>query len=171
MNNDLRSIGTNILDRLDGITSGLIFRRSDINTSVFTGASSNIRITGISIRGTSTLSPSLVGTDPLIVVDNFPYEGDMRNINPNDVESITVLKDAVAASIWGARAGNGVIVITTKKGRINQPIKIDFNSSVTIANKPNLYQNSADFEKTEGNHHAVSNGNIVAAATGDPYQG
>lgn len=63
------------------------------------------------IRGISTINGP---KSPLIVVDNFPYEGDISNINPNMVESITVLKDASAASIWGARAANGVIVITTK---------------------------------------------------------
>lgn len=62
--------------------------------------------------GLSTINAS---TAPLIVVDNFPYEGDINNINPNDVGSITIFKDAAAASIWGARSGNGVIVITRAK--------------------------------------------------------
>ncbi len=93
---------------------------------------------GIQIRGTSTLSP-LVSVSPLIVLDNFPYEGDIRNINPNDIESITVLKDAAAASIWGARSGNGVVVITTKKGTNNSPISVDISSNITFRNKPNLY--------------------------------
>jgi TonB-dependent Receptor Plug Domain. len=51
----------------------------------------------------------------LLVVDGFPIQGDFSSINPNDVESVTVLKDAAAASIWGARSANGVIVVTTKK--------------------------------------------------------
>ena len=54
---------------------------------------------------------------PLLVVDGFPTDLEMKNLNPNDVESITFLKDAAAASIWGARAANGVIVIETKKGK------------------------------------------------------
>lgn len=48
-------------------------------------------------------------------MDGFPIQGDFSSINPNDVESVTVLKDAAAASIWGARSANGVIVVTTKK--------------------------------------------------------
>src|SRR6185369_601880 len=77
--------------------------------------------------------------DPLIVLDNFIYEGSIDNINPNDVESVTILKDAAAASIWGARAGNGVIVITTKKGKFNQKLKIDFNTSVLVTKKPDFF--------------------------------
>lgn len=65
------------------------------------------------IRGTSSL---YANTEPLVVVDGFPIEGTFSSINPNDVESVTVLKDAAAASIWGARSANGVIVVTTKKG-------------------------------------------------------
>eukprot|EP01037_Dinobryon_pediforme_P010933 gene10933-11016_t len=70
----------------------------------------------IEVRGRATLFSN---PDPLIIVDNFPYDGDVSNINPNDIESITILKDAAAASVWGARSGNGVVVITTKKGHLN----------------------------------------------------
>lgn len=128
-----RRVGTNILDRLDGITSGLIFNKVSGPVGI---APSNEKL-GISIRGRIVID-SKVSADPLIVLDNFPYEGDINNINPNDIESVTVLKDASAASIWGARSGNGVIVITTKKGRFKQPLKIDFNSNLTIGAKPNL---------------------------------
>jgi len=75
----------------------------------------------------------------LIIVDNFPYSGDINNINPNDVESITVLKDAAAASIWGARSGNGVIVITTKRGKFNQAPTVELNENLTVGTKPDLY--------------------------------
>src|SRR6185369_565086 len=92
----------------------------------------------ISIRGVSTL---LSNNQPLIIVDNFPYDGNIANINPNDIESITVLKDAAAASIWGAFSGNGVIVITTKKGRVNQKLSVDVNANVTIGKKPDLFYN------------------------------
>ena len=149
LNNELvnRKVGSNILDRLDGIASGVYFNGSSLaGNGVFlsnpttNGVGSN-NLSGINIRGMSTLPANgpLVGSDPLIVVDNFPYVGDMRNINPNDVESITILKDAAAASIWGARAGNGVIVITTKKGKLNQKVKIELNSNINISNKPDLF--------------------------------
>ena len=72
---------------------------------------------------------------PLIVLDYFPYDGDIENINPNDIDSVTVLKDAAAASIWGVRAGNGVIVIITLQQKevdlINQ-CRLRLNSNVTM---------------------------------------
>ncbi|MGF7036912.1 SusC/RagA family TonB-linked outer membrane protein [Mucilaginibacter lappiensis] len=137
INNELlnRSTGANILDRLNGITSGLRFNGTNYG-NIATGAGD--RQLGINIRGESTLS-SNVSRDPLIVLDNFPYEGNINNINPNDIESISVLKDAAAASIWGSRSGNGVIVITTKKGVKNKPLAIDFSANVTVRRKPNLF--------------------------------
>jgi TonB-linked SusC/RagA family outer membrane protein len=75
------------------------------------------------------------------VLDNFPYDGPVENINPNDVESITILKDAAASSIWGVRAGNGVIVITTKKGKYNQPPRLSINTVTSISEEPDLFYN------------------------------
>jgi TonB-dependent SusC/RagA subfamily outer membrane receptor len=136
-----RRVSTNIIDRLEGITSGLIFNKN---------VNPNLNQSSISIRGRTTIYGN---PNPLIVVDNFPYTGDINNINPNDVESITVLKDADAASIWGAYSGNGVIVITTKKGKYNQPLKLSINSNVTVGQKPDLYYtpdlSSSDFIDVE----------------------
>ncbi|MNV05850.1 TonB-dependent Receptor Plug Domain protein [compost metagenome] len=104
----------------------------------------------IMVRGLSTISGP---KNPLIVVDNFPYEGDLNNINPNIVENITILKDASASSIWGARAANGVIVITTKKGVFRTPIRLQANASLTIGDKPDLsyirQMSSSDFIDVE----------------------
>jgi len=125
-----RRISTDILSRLEGVVPGLIFNRNTLNSS-----NGNL---DLSIHGHSTLFSN---DQPLIILDNFPYDGDINNINPNDVASITVLKDAAAASIWGVRSGNGVIVITTKKGKTNQKLNIEFNSNLTIGNKPNIKYN------------------------------
>ena len=114
-----RRVSTSILDRLEDITPGLIFNRD--RADLGPGES-------ISIRGNSTL---LANRNPLIVVDNLAYDGPIENLNPNDVESITVLRDAAAASIWGARAGNGVIVIKTKSGKYDSPLRLNFNSNLT----------------------------------------
>jgi TonB-linked outer membrane protein, SusC/RagA family len=122
-----RRVSTSILERLEGVTSGLVFNKN-INP--------NTNQSTISVRGRSTI---FANPNPLIVLDNFPYTGDINNINPNDVESITVLKDAESASIWGAFSGNGVIVITTKKGKYEQPLKLSFNSNVTVGKKPDQY--------------------------------
>ncbi|WP_165499777.1 SusC/RagA family TonB-linked outer membrane protein [Pedobacter frigidisoli] len=123
-----RSVGQNILDRLDGITNSLIFNKT---SPLGTGASSST----LSIRGRSTI---MGNPNPLIILDNFPYQGDLSNINPNDIESITVLKDAAAASIWGTLAGNGVIVINTKKGKLNQKVSVNLNANIKILEKANL---------------------------------
>jgi len=126
LNNKLidRQVSTNILSRLDGVTSSVLYDKRGSSTTNF------------SVRGLSTLTSSIA--QPLIVLDNFPYDGDFNNINPNDIESITVLKDAAAASIWGTRAGNGVIVITTKKGKFNQPLSVSVNANITVSPKPDL---------------------------------
>jgi TonB-linked SusC/RagA family outer membrane protein len=118
-------VSTDIISRLDGLTSGLLIDRHDVRQQT------------IQIRGLSTLNYG--AASPLIVLDNFPYAGDINNINPNDVESITVLKDAAASSIWGARAGNGVIVITTKKAKTGQPLTVSFNANLTIKPRPDLF--------------------------------
>lgn len=141
VNNELfnRSVSTDVISRLNGVTSGLLFDSGTLNNQL-----------GISIRGRSTI---LANAQPLIVLDNFPYEGDLNNINPNDIESVTVLKDAAAASIWGTKAGNGVIVITTKRGKFNQPLKVSLNANVKIGEKPDLFYSKtispADFIEVE----------------------
>ncbi|MET0394432.1 MAG: carboxypeptidase-like regulatory domain-containing protein, partial [Chitinophagaceae bacterium] len=154
-----RRVSMNVLDRLDGVASGLLFNRNK------KAAANEAQIT---IRGRSTIFGQ---PDPLIVIDNFPYDGDINNINPNDVESITLLKDAAAASIWGVRSGNGVIVITTKSGRINQKPKVSFNSNVTVSSSPDMYYrpviNTSDYIDME--LFLYSKGYFNARIT-NPYQ-
>ena len=87
----------------------------------------------ITIRGISTLSAS---TSPLIVVNGLPISGSLEDINPYDIASITVLKDAAAAAIYGARASNGVIVVVTKKAT-KEKLQADFNADLNISEKPN----------------------------------
>ncbi|WP_084153166.1 SusC/RagA family TonB-linked outer membrane protein [Pedobacter jeongneungensis] len=89
----------------------------------------------VAIRGNSTFQGE---TFPLVVVDGAISELDLSTINPNDIENITFLKDAAAASIWGTRAANGVIVITTKKGGMNQAPSISFSATGSVSNAPNL---------------------------------
>jgi TonB-linked SusC/RagA family outer membrane protein len=73
----------------------------------------------IRIRGFGSLN---AGNDPLIIVDGAPYSGDMANINPNDVETMTVLKDAASNALYGARGANGVVMITTKKAKTGDAV-------------------------------------------------
>ena len=84
--------------------------------------------TKVVIRGVGTLN----NTDPLYVIDGMPTKSGMHELNPNDIESIQVLKDASSASIYGSRASNGVIIITTKKGK-NGKMKINFNTYSSLS--------------------------------------
>ena len=118
-----RQVSTDIISRLDGNVVGMLFNRNNAKRA-------------ISVRGQSTLFSE---SNPLIVLDNFPFEGDILDINPNDIEQITVLKDAAAASIWGAQAANGVIVITSKLGSRNKGPQWTFTSNTTLSEKPNLF--------------------------------
>ena len=132
-----RKVGSDWLSRLEGVSSVYFDRRVNVNGD-------------FNIRGRSTLFANAV---PLIVVDNFPYDGDIDNINPNDIETITILKDAAAASVWGTRAANGVIVITTKKGKYRTTPVFEFKANTMIGNKPDLFYNpeisSSDFIDVE----------------------
>lgn len=97
------------------------------------GSGSRIRI-----RGGSSLTAS---NDPLIIVDGVPLENSgvagspslLSTINPNDIESMNILKDASAAAIYGSRAANGVIIVTTKQAKYGQKIKIDFDTRLSIS--------------------------------------
>ena len=75
---------------------------------------------------------------PLVVVDGFAIQGDFSTINPNDVETVTVLKDAAAASIWGAKSANGVIVVVTKKAKNESKLRVDFSAFTRISKKLDL---------------------------------
>lgn len=134
-----KQVSVNILDRLTAAANGVVFSQGTNNGD-----------RQLMIRGLSTIQGP---KSPLIVVDQFPYEGDISNINPNIIENITILKDAAASSIWGARAANGVIVITTKKGSFKKALSADLNTSLSISQKPNLSyistMSSADFIEVE----------------------
>lgn len=135
------------VNNIDQALAGQIAGLSSVTSSGSPGAPVKLRI-----RGTASLS----GTqDPLWVLDGIPLEGtdipsmedlqDIDNIyqtsiagiNPQDIESITVLKDAAATAIYGARAANGVIVITTKKGKAGKP-QINFSMKLTYNPKTNI---------------------------------
>ncbi len=98
----------NVYDALQGQTSGV---------QIVTGSGAPGESAEIKIRGVSTFDE---GAKPLFVVDGVPLDN-VDNINPNDIESIEVLKDAASAAIYGSRSANGVILVTTKKGEKNKP--------------------------------------------------
>lgn len=114
---------TTIADRLVGRVAGV---------QATTTADGDISFT---IRGQGTLQSN---EEPLIVVDGFPISTGFASINPNDVESISILKDAAAASIWGARASNGVIVVTTKKGKKGKGLTVEVDAQLRIGSKTDI---------------------------------
>ena len=105
--------------RVDNALKGLAAGVTVTSTSGAPGAGSQIRV-----RGIGTINNS----DPLYIVDGMPCETGIDNINPNDIESIEVLKDAASGAIYGARAANGVILVTTKSGKIGN-VKVNYNAS------------------------------------------
>ena len=125
-----------VISKLEGEVPGLLFNGGAGQQ----GPQANNRIT---IRGRNTINGD---QRPLIVVDGIPLEeqpfnnlfSDTGTVNPNDIKSITVLKDAAAAAIWGIRAANGVIVIETKKVKRNTSLRVNLSTSTTITQKRKL---------------------------------
>lgn len=115
---------TDIVSNLEGRIPGLVGYKNGLNGE---GEST------LSIRGVGSFQAK---TNPLVVVDGLPIEGSIETVNPYDIENITVLKDASAASIYGARASNGVIVITTKRA-LSEKLDIDVSVDLSLSEKQN----------------------------------
>ena len=130
-----KGITTNAQDMLAGKVAGV----SVISNDGTPGGGATIRI-----RGGSSLNAS---NDPLIVIDGLALDNSgikgMSNglsmVNPNDIETFTVLKDASATAIYGSRASNGVIIITTKKGKSGQAPRVSYSGSVSVATTQKRY--------------------------------
>ncbi|WP_407427181.1 SusC/RagA family TonB-linked outer membrane protein, partial [Arcticibacter sp.] len=118
----------NVSSQLQGRAAGVT-----VSTNGELGGSAKVRIRGFG---------SFTGSDPLYIIDGVPASSGIDNLNPDDIESLQVLKDASSASIYGARAANGVIIITTKKGK-NGPVKVNVSgynaiNSVNRSDFPDL---------------------------------
>jgi TonB-dependent starch-binding outer membrane protein SusC len=114
-----RVSSVSVLERLSGHVPGV-----HVTSTGSPGGRNTVRIRGVS---------SFQNNDPLYIVDGVPIQDAYANwLNPNDIESIQVLKDASAASIYGSRANNGVIIITTKRGTPGAPqISIDMTAGIS----------------------------------------
>ncbi|UOB16676.1 SusC/RagA family TonB-linked outer membrane protein [Abyssalbus ytuae] len=161
-----RTNSMNVLERLDGLVPGLVINNAP---------SGRVQGNSLLIRGLSTVSLNSIRTTPLIVVDGIPIadigldeynlpQSGIVNINPQDIEDITVLKDATAASIWGARAANGVIVINTKKGRTSGDISIQYDSFVTMEQRPDM-----DYLKTLNSKEYIQAAEDIFDPERNPY--
>ncbi len=109
--------------RIDDALRGRVAGLQIVSSGGNPGANNTIRI-----RGSNSLAAN---NEPLVVIDGFIGGGDINSINTNDIQSVDVLKDASALAIYGARGANGVIVITTKRGRVNQEPQITYSSYVS----------------------------------------
>jgi TonB-linked SusC/RagA family outer membrane protein len=120
---------SNAIQALQGASANLIIQQKNMNP--------NSNDMNINIRGVSTMG----NNDPLIVIDGLiSSAGTLNNLNPNDIENVSVLKDAGSAAIYGSRSANGVILVTTKKGsNVNKP-SVRFNGMVGYQNPDILYQ-------------------------------
>ena len=140
------------------------------------GAASGVQVTQytgqpgtdptIRVRGIGSLSAS---SNPLYVVDGVPYDGKITSINPADIESMSVLKDASASAIYGARGANGVVIITTKTAKRGEDAKVTFNArwGVNSRGVPNydVLDNAGDYY--EKYYRALYNEKFYSAAGGD----
>ena len=117
---------SNISTMLEGKVSGV-----QVTSDGQPGADPTVRIRGVGSFG---------DTSPLYVIDGVPMGTSIRDFSSNDIETIQILKDASAAAIYGSRAANGVVIITTKRGQKDQPLKVDYNGYVGMDYIPsNVY--------------------------------
>ena len=125
------------------LSQALVGSTAGVNTAQSGYAGEDV---SLSIRGTTSFSAS---QNPLIVLDGIIYNGAMSDINVNDISSIDILKDASAAAVYGARSANGVILITTKKGKTEKP-KVSFNMSIgtqSASNHSANYMNAEEYTR------------------------
>ena len=118
---DFKASNPDPMSSLQGKVPGMTIR-----TTGSPSGEADVHIRGIGSMGGSS-------TTPLYIIDGMPYSGSLNSLNASDIETMQVLKDAASASIYGSRAANGVIVITTKKGKKGDKVNIDFNASISAS--------------------------------------
>ncbi len=125
---------TNVSSGLSGLMPGLTVSQTT-GFAGFDGA-------GLKIRGLGTTN----NTSPLIVVDGMP-DVDINRINMNDIENVSILKDAASSAVYGSRAANGVILITTKTGKDQSKAKVSYTGSYGVSDATNFYDYLADYPR------------------------
>ncbi|SCC42461.1 TonB-linked outer membrane protein, SusC/RagA family [Chitinophaga costaii] len=126
-------VGTNdLVARLEGQVAGLVVT-TGLNASIVNRNGSGASVNASVLRGTDNTN----GDQPLYVLNGVIVH-DFSAVNSDDIEDITVLKDAAAAAIWGARASNGIIVVTTKSGTKNQRLTVSYSGYLNYQGKPNF---------------------------------
>lgn len=146
-----QKLATNLADRIEGQMAGVVLNKDG----------------SMSIRGLATLNAE---TDPLVVVDGYPTELSLSDLNADNIANITVLKDAVAASIYGSRSANGVIIVSTKKGQEGK-MRVSYRGSLKVVPKPDLnylhMANASDYIDAELDLYNQDPGGITIADRGN----
>jgi TonB-linked SusC/RagA family outer membrane protein len=131
-------------------------RVAGVEVSAQTGAPGSA--ISVRIRGASSISSS---NDPLYIVDGIPVEGALNNLSPNDIENITILKDASSAAIYGSRASNGVVLITTKSGESGEA-KVTFNTQIGFQTHGHLTPMATTSQYIQMYNEAATNDNLTS---------
>lgn len=148
--------------RMDNALKGLASGVTVTSSSGQPGAAAQIRV-----RGVGTIRTENGAADPLYIVDGMPLEGGLDYLNPNDIASIEVLKDAASGTVYGARAANGVILVTTKTGKIGKTkVTYDFSYGWQSAWKKRDVLNASEYALMI-NEGAINAG--IAPKFSDPY--
>ena len=148
--------------RMDNALKGLASGVTVTSSSGQPGAAAQIRV-----RGVGTIRTENGAADPLYIVDGMPLEGGLDYLNPNDIASIQVLKDAASGAVYGARAANGVILVTTKTGKIGKTkVTYDFSYGWQSAWKKRDVLNASEYALMI-NEGAINAG--IAPKFSDPY--
>lgn len=144
----------NVGAALQGAIPGLV---------VSTGASPGIS-SSFNIRGTTSIN----GGSPLVLIDNVP--GDINMLNPEDIESVSVLKDAAAATVYGARSAFGVVLITTKKAKKNERFSINYNNTFGFSDAINLPEQVSTLEYMDIYQHTWGNTHYIQSMDIDKWR-
>jgi TonB-dependent starch-binding outer membrane protein SusC len=147
---------TNVLQALQGESPNLIIQQANFNPG------SGVVI---NIRGVGTLGDN----SPLVVIDGI-IGGDINLLNPNDIASVSVLKDAGSAAIYGSRAANGVLLITTKSGRLNQKPTVSYNGSYGLQTARVLVEKVHAWDNAYYKNEALINAGLPPAYSPDQIQ-
>ncbi|MBG6235575.1 TonB-linked SusC/RagA family outer membrane protein [Pedobacter sp. CAN_A7] len=146
----------NTLQALQGEAPNLIIQQSQLNPG------SNV---SINIRGVGTLG----NNDPLVVIDGI-IGGNINTLNPNDIASVSVLKDAGSAAIYGSRAANGVLLVTTKSGKLNQKPTLTYNGSFGLQDPNVLVQKVGAWDNASYKNESLVNSGLPAVYTPEQIQ-
>jgi len=157
------SVDNQVIDNQQNVSVTSALQGSVAGVNVISGGGQPGENPVVTVRGVGSINNSV---EPLIIVDGAQFAGNLNAISPDEIESMTVLKDASSTSLYGSRAANGVIVITTKKGIFDQAPRVSFRATAGISNLAvDLHKLESTDNFTEYSWEALRNGYIDAGET------